>query len=284
VVTSQLLAPFCPFLSDEIYTRLTGELSVHTSDWPSAAPADAALAAEMESVRRLVSIGRAARADAKVKVRQPLRRALLLHPGATLSDEAKTEIADELNVKALDDIESLSGLVSWTVVPNFRALGPRLGPKVNEVKAALATADGAEMQAALERDGYVDVAGERLNADEVEVRADRHRDFALAQDGSWAVALDLELDDALRNEGTAREVVRAINDLRKEVGLELSDRITVALAAPQPVTQAVTHHQGWIAGEVLAQHLEVGESVTGSGEAHQLEIDGTAVTAWMARV
>ncbi len=90
VVTSQLLAPFCPFLSDEIYTRLTGELSVHTSDWPAARNADGALASEMEFVRRLVSVGRAARADAKVKVRQPLRRALLLHPGATLSDEARS--------------------------------------------------------------------------------------------------------------------------------------------------------------------------------------------------
>ena len=98
------------------------------------------------------------------------------------------------------------------------------------------------------------------------------------------MALDLELDDDLRNEGTAREVVRAINDLRKEVGLELSDRITVALAAPPPVAHAVTHHRDWVAGEVLAQHLEVGESVTGSGEAHELEIDGTAVTAWMTRV
>ncbi len=284
VVTSQLLAPFCPFLSDEIYTRLTGELSVHTSDWPAARDGDVSLASEMESVRRLVSVGRAARADAKVKVRQPLRRALLLHPGATLSEEAKSEIADELNVKTLDDIESLSGLVSWTVVPNFRALGPRLGPKVNDVKAALASADGAEIQAALERDGSVEIAGERLNADEVEVRADRHRDFALAQDGAWAVALDLELDDDLRNEGTAREVVRAINDLRKEVGLELSDRISVALAAPPPVAHAVRQHQAWIAGEVLAQQLEVGDDVTGAGHAHPLEIDGETVTAWMERV
>jgi isoleucyl-tRNA synthetase len=284
VVTSQLLAPFCPFLSDEVYTRLTGELSVHTSDWPAARDADGALASEMESVRRLVSVGRAARADAKVKVRQPLRRALLLHPGATLSDEARSEIADELNVKALDDIESLSGLVSWTVIPNFRALGPRLGEKVNQVKAALASADGAEIQAALERDGSVEIAGERLNVDEVEVRAERHRDFALAQDGAWAVALDLDLDDDLRNEGTAREVVRAINDLRKEVGLELSDRISVALAAPAAVAYAVSQHRAWIAGEVLAQQLEVGDAVTGAGQPHELEIDGTPVTAWMARV
>jgi isoleucyl-tRNA synthetase len=107
VTSAQLLAPLCPFLSDEIYVALTGELSVHTSDWPSAGPSDPALAAEMQAVRRLVTVGRAARAEAKAKVRQPLRRALLLHPGVELSAAGRAEIADELNVKALDDIDSL---------------------------------------------------------------------------------------------------------------------------------------------------------------------------------
>ncbi len=283
VTATQLLAPLCPFLSDEIYIALTGELSVHTSDWPAAPPADPALAAEMTAVRRVVTVGRAARADAKAKVRQPLRRALLLHPGVELSDGARAEIADELNVKALDDIDSLSGLVSWTVVPNFRALGPRLGSKVNDVKAALAVADGATLQAALERDGLVEIAGERLTADEVEVRADRHQEFALAQDGTWAVALDLELDDELRQEGTAREVVRAVNDLRKAVGLELSDRIALALAGPPSVIEAVSRHQAWISGEVLAVSLDL-DAVDAPGDAHELDIDGAVLTARLSRM
>ena len=278
VTTTQLLAPLCPFLSDEIYVALTGELSVHTSDWPATASTDPNLAAEMQAVRRLVTLGRAARAEAKAKVRQPLRRALLLHPGATLSVETRAEIADELNVKDLDDIDSLSGLVSWAVVPNFRSLGPRLGAKVNDVKAALAAADGAELQAALERDGFVEVAGERITAEEVEVRADRHQEFALAQDGSWAVALDLELDDDLRREGTAREIVRAVNDLRKSVGLELSDRISLVVSGPDAIMDAVSRHQAWIGGEVLATSFSV--AATGSGEdVHDLDIDGEVVSA-----
>ncbi len=282
VTTTQLLAPLCPFLSDEIYIALTGELSVHTSDWPALAPSDSSLASEMDAVRRLVTVGRAARAEAKAKVRQPLRRALLLHPGVALSDEARAEIADELNVKALDDIDSLSGLVSWTVVPNFRALGPRLGAKVNDVKAALTSADGAELQAALERDGFVEVAGERLTADEVEVRADRHQDFALAQDGSWAVALDLELDDELRGEGTARELVRAVNDLRKSVGLDLADRITLVVSGPEAIIDAVAQHEAWIAGEVLATSLTVGDGGGGDG-VHDLDIDGATVSVRMTK-
>ena len=115
--------------------------------------------------------GAPARTDAKVKVRQPLRRALLLHPGVDLEPDVAREIAVELNVKALEDIDTLSGLMSWTVVPNFQALGPRLGPQVNDVKAALATADGSALQRQLEAEGWIEVAGERLEADEVEVRA-----------------------------------------------------------------------------------------------------------------
>jgi isoleucyl-tRNA synthetase len=146
----------------------------------------------------------------------------------------RAEIADELNVHALEDVETLGDLVTWTVVPNFRALGPRLGPKVNDVKAALAVADGSALQRALEADGQVEVAGVVLGPDDVQVRAESSGDFALAQDGPWAVALDLELDEELRVEGMARELVRVVNDLRKERGFAIADRIRVSLAGRWP--------------------------------------------------
>jgi isoleucyl-tRNA synthetase len=274
VVTSQLLAPFCPFLADELYVALTDDVSVHLSDWPRpTGGGDDALAAQMSAARRLVALGRAARADAKAKVRQPLRRALLLHPGVTLGREALDEIASELNVKALDDVDTLSGLMSWTVVPNFRALGPRLGPKVNEVKRALAEADGSALQRQLESDGFIDVAGQRLTADEVEVRANRHEDFALAEDGGWAVALDLELDDELRREGLARELVRGLNDLRKDVGLDIADRVAVTIRADDEVWAALDAHRDYVMSEVLA--VELTRAASGGG--HTLTVDGHEV-------
>jgi isoleucyl-tRNA synthetase len=286
VVTSQLLAPFCPFLADALYTPLTGETSVHLSDWPEPArDVDRALAGEMEVARRLVGLGRAARTEARARVRQPLRRALLLHPGGRLSDEVRREVADELNVKALEDVESLAGLMSWTVVPNFKALGPRLGPKVNEVKLALAAADGAELKQALDEQGFIEIARERLGPDDVEVRAREHEDFALAQEGAWAVAIDLDLDDALRLEGTARELVRALNDLRRAAGLALSDRIAVRLdvtSAPR-VAAAVDAHRAWIGGEVLAVSLEAeqagggGDDTRTPGARHHVEVDDEPV-------
>jgi isoleucyl-tRNA synthetase len=284
VVTAQLLAPFAPFLADELYVTLTGEASVHLSDWPVAAGAAGAaspgLAAEMEAARRLVVLGRAARTDAKARVRQPLRRAMVLHPGATIGPDVMAEVAGELNVKAVDDVDTLSGLMTWTVVPNFRALGPRLGPRVNEVKAALAAADGSALVAQMEAEGAIEVAGERLTPDEVEVRAARHEAFALAEEGGWAVALDLELDDDLRREGLARELVRALNDLRKEVGLDIADRITLTIEADEAVTDALGTHRDYVMAEVLATDLTLAEP---QGTTHDLTVDTHPVRVAIAR-
>ena len=256
VTTSQLFAPFCPFLADAVHTRLTGQTSVHLTDWPEPlGRRDPELDAQVQAARRLVALGRAARTDAKIKVRQPLSRALVLHPGLELTAEVEAEITSELNVKRLERIDTLSGLLSWTVVPNFRALGPRLGPRVNEVKAALAAAEGSALHQALEADGFIEIAGERLTADDVEVRADRHEDFALAEDEGWAVALDLEIDDDLRAEGRARELVRAVNDLRKDQGFAIADRISVTITVGEALASALEAHRAWIAGEVLAVEI-----------------------------
>jgi isoleucyl-tRNA synthetase len=282
VTVAELLAPFCPFLADELHTTLTGLDSVHLADWPSpAGHRDDELAAQMTAARRLVALGRAARTDAKVRVRQPLGRALLLHHGDPLPDEVRAEIASELNVRELEAVDTLSGLMSWTVVPVFKALGPRLGPRVNDVKAALAEADGTELQRQLEDQGWIEVAGERLDAGEVEVRASQHASFALAEEAGWAVALDLSLTDELRAEGTAREVVRAINDLRKEVGLQIADRIEVRLGGDQVVLDAVTAYRDWVAGEVLATTLEVTDAAAAG--AHRIELDDHVLLAELRR-
>jgi isoleucyl-tRNA synthetase len=281
-VLAQLLAPYCPFVSDEMYRNLSGSAdSVHLSDWPVAdeAAIDDDLEAEMALARTLVSLGRAARSDAKIGVRQPLPRAIgLLRSGETMRDDVVREIRDELNVKLFEAVSSLEGLLSYRVVPNFRALGPRLGPKLPRVKELLAAADGAEVKRALdERGAYIlDVDGEpiELTADDLEIRAEQHEDLTLAQDGPHAVALDLTLDDALRAEGWARELSRAINDQRKANDYALSDRISATVRAPARLAAAFRHHGEWIAGEVLATHFEI---VDDDGPAALTTIDGDAV-------
>jgi isoleucyl-tRNA synthetase len=276
-IVSQLLAPFCPFLADELNVMLTGEVSVHLQRWPDLPdpdPGDARLLAEMDAARRLVGLGRSARTDAGVRTRQPLGRALVLHPGTDLTPEVRAQVADELNVKAIEDVETLSDLMSWTVVPNFRTLGPRLGPRVNEVKRALAAADGSEIRRRLESDGFVEVAGERLEPADVEVRAASHDQFALATDDDWAVALDLQLDEALELEGVARQLARDINDLRRARGLSLSDRIEVVVKGGPRLASVLAAHGDWIAGQVLATSLTMG---TTSPAADTYDSDGHTV-------
>ena len=280
---AKLLAPFCPFVADELHHVLgMPEVSVHLQDWPEAdqSKIDVRLEEEMALARRLVALGRAARGEARMKVRQPLRRALLLVPGAgRLSPEVAAQVSEELNVKSLEVVESLAGLIRYSVVPNFRALGPRLGPKLPAVKAALAAANGAEVSRTLEEAGSytVEIEGEPivLGADDLEVRAEEHEEFALAQDGPFAVALDLKIDDDLRLEGLARELARAVNDHRKASGLEIADRIKLRLWTGGPVAEAAERHGSWIAGEVLAVSWSVNPDEGPTGEV--LEVDGSEV-------
>jgi len=280
---SLLLAPFCPFVADEIHRVLgTGEDSVHLEDWPDVdlGLLRPELEEEMALARRLVALGRAARGEARMKVRQPLRRALLLVPGGgRLSPEVAAQVSEELNVKSLEVVESLAGLIRYSVVPIFRALGPRLGPKMPAVKAALASADGGEVSRSLEETGSytVTVDGEAvvLDASELEVRAEEHEEFALAQDGPFAVALDLAVDDDLRLEGLARELARAVNDHRKARGLEIADRIRVRLWGDGLAAEAAQRHGDWIAGEVLAVDWRVNPDENPSGST--LDVEGTPV-------
>ena len=165
-------------------------------------------------------------------------------------------------------------------MPNFRVLGPRLGPKMPAVKAAPAAADGAEVSRSLEETGrytvMVDGAAVVLDSGDLEVRAEEHEEFALTQDGPFAVALDLAVDDDLRREGLARELARAVNDHRKASGLAIADRIRVRLWVDGPVAEAAERHGAWIAGEVLAVDWQVNPPEPPSGAV--LDVDGSPVT------
>ena len=145
------------------------------------------------------------------------------------------------------------------IVPNFSVLGPRLGKLAPLVKARLEGVDGGEVRRAFDEYGSytLDVDGEevKLEPNDVEIRAEQHADLTLAQDGPHAIALDLTLDDDLRAEGLAREIIRVINDRRKSCGFALADRITVGVRAPARVVDAARHHAEWIKAEVLAVEL-----------------------------
>ncbi len=261
---AQLLAPFCPFTADELHQNLNRTTnSVHLTDWPTVdvTAIDAELAAQMALARDLVSLGLSARAESKLKVRQPLPRAILLVPAtAEIPADIAAEIADALNVKRIETVASLEGLLDYSVVPNFRALGPRVGKLLPRLKELLAAADGGTVRVALESTGHydLDVDGTviTLTGEDVQIRASSHEEYALAQEGVLAVALDTRLDDDLRKEGLARELVRVINDLRKSQGFEIADRIDITWSAEdERIIGAVDAHRDWIMGETLATRM-----------------------------
>jgi len=281
-----LLAPFCPFLADHLWRGLTGAHetdSVHLADWPVADPAliDGDLEASMEVARRLTSLGRAARSDAGVKVRQPLSRALVfLPPGSPLPPPGVVE--DELNVDRLDDAGELSDVLHFDLVPNFRSVGPRLGDAVKHLKGALAGIDGAAAAKELEAGRSIAVQlpdGEvMLGPDELELRVKAHEGFAVSREGGEVVALDLTLDEDLLRRGLVRDVIRQVQELRKSSGLELADRIELIVDGLDDLSELDLEGIG---REVLATTVTRG---VGSGAATVLELeDQPAAQAWITK-
>ncbi|HMC79685.1 MAG TPA: class I tRNA ligase family protein, partial [Acidimicrobiia bacterium] len=289
VTVAKLTAPFTPFIAEEIFTNLARAESVHLEDWPAYDEAliDQQLLDRMGLARQLVALGRAARAKAKVKTRQPLPRALAVVPAAERTEVAALSrlVAEELNVKELELVESLEQLVHYSVKPNFRALGPRFGPRMPTIAAALAGLGPDEIrvlreQVAAGEPVTVGVDDETLTLDgtDLDVRAEKREGYEVEHEGPYGVALDVEVTPELRAEGLAREVVRAVQDARKEAGLDIADRIGLYLEGGGELADAIAAHEAWILGEVLATERLAEPSNSGEAFAKVADIEGEPLT------
>ncbi len=272
---AQLLAPFVPFLAERLWQDLQvsqdpdAEVSVHLTDFPQASDAwrDDTLREAMATARHVTELGRQARNDTAVRTRQPLARALVSVPPSRREGLAELlpDIAEELNVKAIELSDGTGDLVERRLKPNFRALGPVFQKRAPQVAAAISElgADASERVAAALAEGAVSL---QVDGDEVEVTADMvevietpRTGWAVASDGNTSFALDTELTRELEVEGAARELVRAVNDQRKAAGLELTDRIELVVAVhPEELDQALAEggHYETLAREVLAVSLQ----------------------------
>jgi isoleucyl-tRNA synthetase len=253
VQTLRAMAPILPFVTDHLWRTLVldGPESVHLAGWPGVPEPDRALLDEIASVRRVVELGRQARSSSGIKLRQPLRR--LVVEGASLDGHLE-EVADELRVKdvELGPVEA----VELRVKPNLPLLGPKLGKELGAVREALAAGEFEELP-----EGRFRVAGRELEPDEVLVERGGREGWAVAAGDGVTVALDLGLDDELVLEGEAYELIHLVNSLRKERGLELTDRIV--LTVPDARRELADRHGDWIAREVLATELRVaGDELT----------------------
>jgi len=305
---SRIMAPFMPFLTDAVYRNLHAAaidagapISVHLTAWPeyNARLIDAQLIFEMDAVQAVVALGRSAREDSRIRVRQPLPRILIgigdigggNGDARAAIDKHRAQIADELNIKSVDFIDlSVGGdLVSYALSPDFRRLGKRYGKLMPAIKAKLATLSdtpaaariaaqvGAGDSFTLTVDGADGAVEVEFEPDDIRVQTASAEGYACARDGRFLVALDTALDDALRVEGVAREIVRSVQDARKAAGLDIADRIVLAVAGTPRVAQALREHREYIIGETLAVALTVDDGAD-AGAANpftvEREVDG----------
>jgi isoleucyl-tRNA synthetase len=286
LVTAHLLAPLTPFVADEIYENLDGsEPSVHLRDYPLPRGRDEELEQAMETVRDAVELGRKARAQGKVKLRQPLREAVVV--AAPREREAIERfhqlVLDELNVKELRYVSEADELGRWELKPNYRTLGPRFGKDMPNVAKAVAALDASTAAATLRDGGTVGIAingsEHPLTADDVQLVLQPLEGYQVERSGTHAVALNLELDGDLKLEGLAREVVHAIQNARKAAGLNVEDRISLTLGGAPELLEAVRVHEEYVTGETLATSL----SYDGAGGNEAATIEGLPLTIEVAK-
>jgi isoleucyl-tRNA synthetase len=246
VQSVRVIAPVMPFLSDSLWRNLAtgGPTSVFLASWPAVPEPDEVLLGEMAEVRRVVELGRQARSTSGLKLRQPLRRMVVA--GADLAHAHANEIADELRVKHVEFGDVATS--ELRVKPNLPVLGPKLGAALPEVRAALAKGRFEELG-----NGWFRVNGHELGPDEVLVERVGVEGWTVASDDGLTVALDTALDDELRLEARLYDLIRAVNVLRKETGLEVTDRIRLVI--PDGELLAFTDR---ISEETLAVSVDAG--------------------------
>ena len=271
---SLLVAPFCPFVADEMWGNLvavhddSAAPSVHLADWPAPGNRrDEDLETAMAAALEATTLGRSARKEAKLKVRQPLQEAVIACPPSTarVLQALSGIVAEELNVRAVRFVTDAGGLVEVSLKPNYRTLGPRMGKEMPAMAEAMAALDPTATVRALDAGEQVTVtvAGreEAITDDDVLREVRPTEGYAVAEGGSLAVGLATEITPELEMEGLARDLVRAIQNARRAADLKVEDRIVLHLDGSGRVREAIDAHRALIAGEVLATELTVGHGM-----------------------
>ncbi len=285
---ARMLAPFIPFLTDEIHRNLSGDASsVHLSDFPRADNGyrNPELEAGVSAAMRAIELGRAARAAAKMKMRQPLAKAVIVATGSERDEIERLGdvVRSELNVRELEFVTEEAELVSHRVKPNYRTLGPRFGKSMPQVAAAVEGLDPDSARAAAngEREVGISIEGHEhtLEPADLQLVMEPLEGYEVESEAGRAVALALDLDDDLRREGLAREIVHAVQNARKQAGLEITDRISLRLGGDEALIKAARAHEEYVTGEVLATQLDY----DAEGPAVEVAIEGMGLSIGIAR-
>ncbi len=279
-----LMAPFAPFLADEMYRKLTGDRSVHLTDFPKADETlfDDKVEERVDLVRQIVALGRGAREKERIKVRQPLEEILVDGKYEPIVGDLTDLIKEELNVKNVVFEKNLDTFMNYTLKPNFKVCGAVLGPKVKSFGGALAQADAKALVAALEADGKVtmELNGEptEILKEWIDIRIDSKEGFTVAMENNVFVILETAISDELMLEGLARELVSKVQQMRKAADFNVTDRIAIAYAGDADVDRAVEAFRGYIAGETLA------DSITSGADGDKVDLNGHKTALKVTRI
>jgi isoleucyl-tRNA synthetase len=293
VTLSKLTAPIIPFITEEMYQNLVGSVdvsapeSVHLCDYPVSdeSAIDPSLTEAVRLAMRVASLGRAARTKAKLRVRQPLPAVLVRT--RTLQEQdllplVADQIRDELNVKAVHALANEADVVAYQVQANMALLGPKYGPKARELTETLQKLNPNAVAAAVAAGQPVAVSGMDLLPNEITVRQQDRPGYAVAADGGYLVAVSTEVPEDLKKEGMARELVHRIQNLRKDAGFDIADRITTWYLAEGLVRDAMESFADYVRAETLSLELRRGDPPAGA-HAERAKVDGLEVVLGIQR-
>jgi isoleucyl-tRNA synthetase len=256
-----LAAPFAPYLPDEIYRNLTGETSVHLGDYPICDESliNEAVEEKMDLVRELVSIGRSAREDAQIKVRQPLSAIHIDGKYEELISDLIPLMKEELNVQQVRFEKDLSEFMNFSLKPNYKTAGPVLGGKVKLLAQALQNVDANNLLKHLEENGNIEmnISQEiiKIDKDLLDIRISAKEGFNVQTENNLFIILDTHLTQELLREGLARELISKVQQMRKNSGFEVMDRIDILIKCPQEIKDAAQAFDAFIKKETLADYI-----------------------------
>lgn len=296
VTISKLGSPYAPFFMDRLYKDLTASTSaeklesVHLCAFPEVLDQliDSDLELRMELAQKVSSLGLGLRKRAKIRVRQPLRKVLIPVDSEDMRRRllaVEDLILSELNIKEIELIDQSASVLTKTVKPDFKKLGPKLGKKVKLVKAALQELSQQDI-AGFEQSGTLklDLAGEEieLTTEEVEIVNQDIPGWLVSGSGGLVVALDIEVDEDLRKEGLARELVNRVQNIRKDSGFEVTDKVSISIEGKDVMAQVLESFKDYICSETLANELQLVEGI--NENFHELDLDGELVKASIQKV
>jgi isoleucyl-tRNA synthetase len=288
VEVSKLMAPYAPYLSDEIYQSLTGKESVHFADYPVAEEKyiDPLLEDEMQTIIDIVSLGRAARNDCQIKVRQPLSAMYVPEKVKPVTERMFELIQEEINIHKLNYVSENDGFVQYELKPDFKVLGPKYGKHLKALGSMLLEVNGAEALQEMNTKGYFEivVAEEtlKLSSDDLQVSIKPKEGYVFQSNRKLFVALDVFLTPELITEGYARELINKIQYTRKELNFEIMDKISIRWFGDEDIALAIKTHSEYIMSETLTLKLLPCSEKT--SDMKQIDINGKDVWLLIEKV